>query len=127
MYKLAIGFLLIAFVFQGCEKSKAKDMEIVTVDEMKNHLQYNSIPTSEGKSEKDFRKSHLVNAESILDAEMARERLAEVDKDSPIAIYSTSKNKINEAANILRDLGFQQIYILDGGIEKWSGENHITN
>jgi rhodanese-related sulfurtransferase len=123
MYKIICGFLIIAFAFQGCVKSKSKEMEVVTVDEMNTHLQYNSDPKTEIHSKEDFKKSHLVNAENIVANKEEREGLKDLDKNSPIAIYFTSENKTNEAALILQDLGFQQIYILDSGIKKWSSDN----
>lgn len=120
MYKIIFGVLIIAFAIQGCVKSKAKEIEVVTVDEMNTHLQYNSATTSEIESKEDFKKSHLVNAENIITNIEPREALKDLDKNSPVAIYYTSENKSDEAANILKDMGFNQIYILDGGIKKWS-------
>lgn len=120
MYKRIFGCLIIAVAFQGCVKSKAKKIEEVTVDEMNNHLQYNSDLKNEIRTKEDFKKSHLVNAESIVSNIQAREGLKDLDKNSPVAIYFTSENKTDEAAGILKDLGFNQIYILDGGIKKWS-------
>lgn len=122
MIKSFLGLLLAMFLFQGCVKSKAKEIEKVSVSEMQTQLQYNSKKKREIKSEEDFRTSHLINVEEVLNNDSLRKSLKDLDKSAPIAIFYTAENKTTEAAVILNDLGFQQIYILDGGITKWIGD-----
>lgn len=122
MIKSFLGLLLAMLLFQGCVKSKAKEIEKVSVSEMQTQLQYNSKKKREIKSEEDFRTSHLINAEEVLNNDSLRKSLKDLDKSAPIAIFYTAENKTTEAAVILNDLGFQQIYILDGGITKWMGK-----
>ncbi len=117
--------VVIIFISQGCEQSKAKEIQIITTDEVKTHSKYRSNLKNEIKSKDDFKKSHLVSAESIITNEGSLESINGLDKDSPIAIYFTSENKTQEAAMILKRLGFLQIYILDGGIKKWSGNMNV--
>ncbi len=122
MIKSFLGLLLAMLLFQGCVKSKAKEIEKVSVSEMQTQLQYNSKKKREIKSEEDFKTSHLINAEEVLNNDSLRKSLKDLDKSAPIAIFYTAENKTTEAAVILNDLGFQQIYILDGGITKWRGK-----
>lgn len=119
MIKSFFVLLISIFLFQGCVKSKAKEIEKVSVSEMQTQLQYNSEEKNEIKSKEDFKSSHLINAEEVLNNSSLRKSLKDLDKTAPIAIFYTSDNKTAEAAVILQDLGFQQIYILDGGIKKW--------
>ncbi len=123
MKKAIFILLLISITLLSCVKSKAKEIEVVTVNEMQTNLHYNSMEEPEIKSKEDFKKSHLINAEDVLKNKNLKENLKDLDKNSPIAVYFTSENKTNEAAVILQDLGFLQIYILDGGIKKWSAKN----
>ena len=125
MLRVFFSLVLITIFLQGCVQSKAKEIQVITADEVKTDIQYNSVEKNKLKSKDDFKKSHLVNAENLIVNEDVKERINKLDKNSPIAIYFTSENKSHEAALILKDLGFQQIYILDGGIKKWSGNNHI--
>ena len=125
MIRFFFSLVLISFISQGCVQSKAKEIQIITADEVKTHSKYRSDEKSEIQSKEDFKKSHLLSAESIIANENLSESLIKLDKNSPIAIYFTSENKTQEAALILQDLGFRQIYILDGGIKKWSEDKHI--
>lgn len=120
MIRIIFGLVFLGFVFQGCGKSKASEIQIITADEVIVHKQYNSEEKSEIKDEEDFEKSRLVNGEKLLAIKSFRADLKKLEKESPIAIYFTSENRTQETAKILSDLGFKQIYILDGGIKKWS-------
>ena len=120
MIRVFFILVLISIFSQGCERSKAKEIQVVTADEVSTQIRYNPVKESEPYSKDDFKKSHLINAENIIANEELREDLNKLDKNFPIAIYFTSEDKSNEAALILKDFGFQQIYVLDGGIKKWS-------
>jgi len=126
MIKAIFCLLLISITSLSCVKSKAKEIEVVTVNEMQTNLHYNSVEKPEIKSKEDFKKSHLINAEEVLNNADLKESLKELDKNAPIAVYFTSKNKLYEAAAILQDLGFLQIYVLDGGIKKWDAINQVS-
>lgn len=105
---------------QGCVQSKAKEIQVVTADELNTHIRYNAVEEVDIQSKEDFKKSHLISADNIIGNEELREDLKKLDKNSPIAIYITTENSSNEAALILKEIGFQQIYILDNGIKKWN-------
>lgn len=118
MIRIVLLFFII--LLHSCVKSKSQEIETVSVEEMKTQLQYNSKPDIEIDSKDDFKKSNLVNADKIIESEKFRAELNILEKESPIAIYFTSEDKTQEAAKILNNLGFKQIYILNNGISKWS-------
>ncbi|TVZ27434.1 rhodanese-like domain-containing protein [Gillisia sp. Hel_I_86] len=119
MVRVFFSLVLITVFSQGCVQPKAKEIHAITPAEVRTEIKYAADKT-EVQSKKDFKKSHLINAESLVAKKNVRERLNKLDKGLPIAVYFTSENKSHEAALILQDLGFQQIYILDGGIKKWT-------
>ena len=123
MIRVFFGLVLITVFSVGCVQSKAKEIQVVTADEVNTHIRYSTNLDKEIKSKDDFKKSHLVNAENIIENKDLKENFRNIDRESPVAIYFTSVDKSNEAALILRKLGFQQIYILDGGIIKWKSED----
>ena len=119
MLRVFFNLLFIGLMAQSCVQSKAKEIQVVTADEVNAHKKYILDDKDEILSKDDFKKSQLVNAESLLTNENSRKALYKLEKDAPIAVYFTSDNRSDEAAKLLHKLGFQQIYILDGGIEKW--------
>jgi len=126
MKKVLTFIFLTVFLFQSCVKSKSTKIEAVTIDELNTQIQYASLPQSEIKGEEDFKKSHLVNASNVIDSEEFRTNLKLLNMELPIAIYYTSENNTAKAASILKEIGFKQIYILDGGIRKWDNNSKAS-
>ncbi len=126
MKKLLTSIFVFAFLFQGCIKSKSTEIEAVTLEELNTHIQYASLPQTEIKGKEDFKTSHLVNASNVIDSEDFRTNLKSLDMELPIAIYFTTDNNTAKAASILKEMGFKQIYILDGGIRKWDKNNKTS-
>lgn len=50
-----------------------------------------------------------------------RDQLAELDRGVPYLVYCRSGNRSAEAVTMMTDLGFEEIYELDGGIVSWVG------
>jgi thioredoxin len=48
------------------------------------------------------------------------------DKSKPIFVYCKVGGRSAQAASKLAELGFKEIYNLDGGIMKWNAENNAT-
>ena len=49
-----------------------------------------------------------------------RNRLAELDKDVPYVMYCNSGNRSATAADMMEELGFTEVYEIDGGIQAWA-------
>lgn len=50
-----------------------------------------------------------------------RDRLAELDREVPYLVYCRSGNRSADAVTVMADLGFTEIYELDGGVGSWIG------
>ena len=51
-----------------------------------------------------------------------RERLGELSKERPVVTFCSSSLRGYEAALILKAAGFQDVRVLDGGLEMWPYE-----
>lgn len=109
-------------VFNSCSDGKANQIQVVSADEMQDKLRFNNIQVVDVQQEDEYNKSHLLNAKNILYDKNFRKGLEKLDKTKPVAIYCTSGSVSPEAAKILKDAGFTQIYVLEGGIKKWKEE-----
>jgi phage shock protein E len=49
-----------------------------------------------------------------------RERIQELPRDTGIALYCRTGNRSAGAADIMRELGFTQLFVLEGGYTEWS-------
>ena len=56
---------------------------------------------------------------NIIAADFA-DRLSDLDKDTPYFVYCRSGNRSATTIDMMRDLGFTEVYELDGGIASWA-------
>ncbi|MCB0997352.1 MAG: redoxin domain-containing protein [Acidimicrobiales bacterium] len=49
------------------------------------------------------------------------DRIGELDRDLPYVLYCNSGNRSADAAQLMRDLEFSEVYEVDGGIQGWLG------
>jgi len=51
--------------------------------------------------------------------------IAALDKNVTYAVYCRSGNRSGQAAKIMHDAGFQDVYNLDGGVIDWTSEGML--
>jgi rhodanese-related sulfurtransferase len=49
-------------------------------------------------------------------------QLAKLDKEVPYFVYCRSGNRSAETVSLMKDLGFAEIYELEGGIQSWANQ-----
>ena len=76
------------------------------------------------RTPEEFAKGHLIDAKNInwKGANFA-ERVEVLDKSKPVFVYCLSGIRSAAAATKMREMGFKQVYELDGGIVKWRAAN----
>lgn len=121
----AIILISALVVFNSCSRGKANQIQVVSADEMQDKLRFNDIQVVDVQPRQEYKQSHLLNAQNILYDKNFQKGLEKLDKNKPVAIYCTSGVVSPEAAKILKEAGFTQIYVLEGGIKKWQGENTV--
>lgn len=68
----------------------------------------------------EFESGHLNNAVNMDIFDPAFEKnAAGLDKSKPIFVYCQRGNRSTDAAGVFRNLGFKQVYELDGGLIAW--------
>lgn len=73
------------------------------------------------RSPKEYSDQHLDNAlNANWNGDDFDKKVAELDKSKPIFVYCLSGGRSSKAAGKLADLGFKEIYEMDGGIVKWN-------
>jgi rhodanese-related sulfurtransferase len=70
----------------------------------------------------EFESGHIAGAANISHTDVAA-RLAEIPKDKPVVVYCRSGNRSAQAAQVLRDAGYTQVYDL-GGIIAWQEDGY---
>ena len=113
-------FVITLFATVSCKDASARKIQVVTPAEMQNNFRYENMQVIDVQPEAEYKKSHLINARNIIYDQNFRKKLETLDKSKPVAIYCTTGKVSPKAAEILKEAGFKQIYILEGGIKKWA-------
>lgn len=120
--KPLIFLLFVVAAVYSCNRINNEGIKVITALEMQDHIKYDNLQVVDVQPADDYNKSHLLNARNIIYDKDFRKKLDSLDKDRPVAIYCTSGKVSPEAARILKEAGFQNIYVLEGGIKKWEKE-----
>lgn len=130
MKKAAIIFsLAVASLFVACKDAgPSKEIKVISPQEVRDAVyDQNAHQLIDVRTLDEFNEGHLKNAQNIcVTSDDFEERISKLDKDQPIYLYCRSGKRSARAAEILKDLGFKEIYDMEGGILKWQGEQLET-
>jgi adenylyltransferase/sulfurtransferase len=93
----------------------------ISVQELRERLD-----NGEGLSVLDVREPHEYEVANIgarlIPLNELPERLAELDKDAPLAVHCKTGGRSARAVRLLQEAGFQNAFNVEGGITAWSEE-----
>lgn len=120
LYKI-MPFLL-CLLFMSCNGQSKKEVNNIKPEEFAQKIKSTSQPQIlDVRSPKEFSDQHLENAVNInWNGDDFDKKVAELDKSKPVFVYCLSGGRSSKAAGKLADLGFKEVYEMDGGIVKWN-------
>jgi rhodanese-related sulfurtransferase len=72
------------------------------------------------RTPEEFAESHLPGAINInVEGAGFEDAVGELDEDAPVFVYCRTGSRSANAIKIMQDLGFTELYDLDGGIVDW--------
>ena len=73
------------------------------------------------RTPEEFAESHLAGAINInVEGSGFEDAVGDLDEDAPVFVYCRSGRRSANAITIMQDLGFAELYDLDGGITSWA-------
>jgi len=69
----------------------------------------------------EYQEKHIANG-ILIPLDQLRQRASELPRDKEIVVYSGTSRRAYEGSLLLRTAGFQNVRVLDGGIEMWPYE-----
>ncbi|WP_162127536.1 rhodanese-like domain-containing protein [Flavobacterium phycosphaerae] len=120
-----LSLLLLTFLFVSCQGQPSKTIKTVDVTAFSNKLKATENPQLvDVRTPEEFNVGHIENATNInwFDADFAN-RVSKYDKSKPVFVYCKVGGRSAKAADKLAELGFSEIYNLDGGYMKWEAAN----
>lgn len=119
--KLLTLFLL-SFLFLSCQGQTAKTVQTLEVKAYAEKLKATEKPQLlDVRTPQEFSVDHLENADNVnVNSTDFASKVAAYDKTKPIFVYCKVGGRSAQAADKLAELGFKEIYNLEGGIMKWT-------
>jgi rhodanese-related sulfurtransferase len=130
--KINILFLfLIISALSSCGGQKSADsamgetvLSTISVGEFEKKLKDDAVQLIDVRTAEEFAGGYIKNAVNIdVNSSDFDSKLVTYDKNIPVLVYCLSGGRSSAAADRLNQLGFKQVYNLDGGIMKWQSAN----
>lgn len=120
MKKLIVLMLISCFVVTGCGKVANKEVQDITVAEVKeivdNKKKYPDTVIIDVRTEKEFLLKHIKGSILIPLDEI---ETIDIPKDKKIILYCQSGNRSGKAGLILLEMGYKDVYNMIGGTNYW--------
>lgn len=92
----------------------------VTRSEFETLLQKQGAQIIDVRTPKEYTSGHIEKAINIdYYSSDFKSKLGELDRNKPVLVYCKTENRTRETAKILKELGFNEVYSLEGGFTLW--------
>ena len=120
--KFSYWFILI-FLFASCS-SNSQDGGIA-VDSFAVGISRPASQILDVRTQQEYNSGHLKNAllAEWTNRPVFEARIQSLDKNKPVYVYCLSGGRSAAAAQRLKEIGFQQVYNLNGGMAAWKAAN----
>jgi rhodanese-related sulfurtransferase len=101
----------------------------LSTQELANWLSTDSGPLPlllDARAPQEYAVSHLPNAILTSSEAEVLERLKRVEQDRPVVIYCSVGYRSSRLAEILGELGYKNVYNLEGSIFQWANEGRAV-
>ena len=135
--KNLLSSLLLFLVLISCEannnnyksgiQEKEKINETISVEEFAK-LITNDAQLIDVRTTGEFAGGFISNADNIdINSTSFKDKVQKYNKQKPILVYCLSGGRSSQAAEVLSEMGFLEVYNLKGGIMKWEASGKPLN
>ncbi|MEO0046214.1 MAG: Thiosulfate sulfurtransferase GlpE [Bacteroidota bacterium] len=122
-----LSLLLLSLLFLSCQGQTSPAVKTIDVKTFADKL--NSTPNPQlldVRTPAEFSGEHIDNAVNVnWNADDFVSKANQYDKAKPIFVYCKVGGRSAQAANKLVELGFKEVYNLDGGMMKWNASGNV--
>ncbi|WP_395042978.1 rhodanese-like domain-containing protein [Flavobacterium sp.] len=131
--KKIISIIVLTLILYSCQGQTSKNNEVNEVKESyktidgllfeEKILSEKNAQLIDVRSPEEYNVEHIQNAKNInWNSEDFVSNVEKLDKSKPVLVYCKVGGRSSQAATKLSELGFKEVYNLDGGIMKWKGK-----
>ena len=120
-----ISLLLLSILFISCNGQTSNVVNTIDAKSFAEKLKTNENPQLlDVRTPEEYSVEHIDNAKNVdWNGDDFVAKVNSYDKSKPIFVYCKVGGRSAQAAYKLVELGFKEIYNLNGGIMKWNAEN----
>jgi thioredoxin len=120
--KKLFSLLFISVLISSCQSQTSKGVQTIDAKTFAEKLKSTENPQLlDVRTPEEFAVEHIDKATNVnWNGDNFVAKASQYDKSKPIFVYCKVGGRSAQAANKLAELGFTEIYNLDGGIMKWS-------
>lgn len=119
------SLFLLSFLFLSCQGQQHKSVQTIDAKAFSDKLNTASKPQLlDVRTPEEFSGDHIENAVNIdWNGDDFEAKANQYDKSKPVFVYCKIGGRSAKAADKLAEMGFTEVYNLDGGILKWNAAN----
>jgi rhodanese-related sulfurtransferase len=120
--KKLISIIASLLLVTSCS-SNSSGVTNMNVSEFSKKITESGVVILDVRTPGEFAEGFIEGAQNIdFQSENFANEIAALDKKATYAIYCRSGNRSGQAAKIMHDAGFHDVYNLDGGVIDWANE-----
>ena len=94
--------------------------KVVSASEFKSLMTKKGAQLIDVRTTQEYSNGHIADAKNLdFYGSSFKTQLAKLDKSKPVLIYCHSGNRSGQAVNIMKTMGFKEVYDLKGGWSNW--------
>jgi thioredoxin 1 len=118
--KKAIAVFATAVTLLAASCSHAQKVEEIPPATFAREIKSTNAILVDVRTPEEYKEGHLQNALNIdWLGDGFEQSAAKLDKTKPVYVYCRSGKRSSDAAEKMKELGFEKVYELDGGISAW--------
>ncbi len=123
-----ISLLLLSFLFISCHGQTSNSVNTIDAKLFAEKLKTNeNLQLLDVRTPEEYSVEHIGDAKNVnWNGDDFVAKVNSYDKSKPIFVYCKVGGRSAQAANKLAELGFKEIYNLDGGIMKWKAQGNAN-
>jgi thioredoxin len=121
-----IYLLVLPFFFISCQGQSSKSIQTIDSKLFAEKLKNTQNPQLlDVRTPEEFAAEHIDNAANVnWNGDDFASKSEKLDKSKPVFVYCKVGGRSAQAANKLAEMGFKEVYNLDGGIMKWNASGN---
>lgn len=119
-FKIIVAVLMLSL--WSCQSQKSEDVELLDAKTFSEKIHNKEeVQLVDVRTPEEFKEQHIDNATNINwnDADF-EQQVSNLDKSKPVYVYCKSGGRSAKATAKLSEMGFTNVYELDGGILSWN-------